>query len=34
MLARHATVESFATWPGDVPGWDYQLAVLRAERVT
>jgi SAM-dependent methyltransferase len=29
MLARHATVESFETWPGDQPGWDYQLAVIR-----
>lgn len=30
MLARHATVESFETWPGNGPGWEYQLAVLRA----
>jgi SAM-dependent methyltransferase len=29
MLARHADVESFDTWPGEQPGWDYQLAVLR-----
>lgn len=30
MLARHAVVESFTTWPGEQPGWDYQLAVIRA----
>lgn len=28
MLARHADVESFATWPGEA-GWEYQFAVLR-----
>ena len=29
MLARHAAVESFETWPGNGPGWEYQIAVLR-----
>lgn len=29
MLTRHGDVESFTTFAGNLPGWDYQFAVLR-----
>lgn len=30
LLARHGSVERFAAWESDQPGWEYQFAVLRA----